>query len=708
MSTVSLGMEQLMLELEWVQLRVRNLLESRPFPQNDPGSMLGYVIPDDEILELLSMPVSQWEWGTPENQTSTSAESALFKRLAAVRAEAQRLGVNSPLDTVATTLELSPLDIRLLVLAAAPSLDRRFERLYGYLQDDITQTHLSIDLGLRLLGYGLQQLGEVLARLRADSPLIHYHLLQLQSHPHLTASIFKQTLQISEQCLNFLLGHDTLDPRLTGIARTKLPTVIPDNLVLSESLRQILDTLVQPHSDPMIGYFQGPAGYGKETVAEACCQLRGQTILTIDGTAFLRQAKSEWNDLLARIRLVARLHQSVMYWERADLLCRELGAVFMAAIVDCTKATGLCILSGETYWPAEQIAEEMAFFPIQFDLPTYPERLRLWRQMVGQEVGFAAGQLENLASQFRLSPGQISQAVRAARDMARLRGVVNPTPTPSEIYAACRAQLDQHMADLGQKITPRHGWTDLVLPAEPHAHLRALCDAVRSRGKVLDEWGFDGKLTVGRGINALFAGPSGTGKTMAAEVIAAELQMDLYKIDLSSVVSKYIGETEKNLKRVFDSAEQSQCLLLLDEADALFGKRTEVRDSHDRYANIEVNYLLQRIEEYDGVAILATNLRKNMDEAFVRRLMYIVDFPFPTAEDRLRIWQSIWPSNAPLADDISFEALAEQLEIAGGHIRNIALAAAFQAAAEGEYVQMTHLTVAAHNELMKIGKIMTN
>jgi SpoVK/Ycf46/Vps4 family AAA+-type ATPase len=220
---------------------------------------------------------------------------------------------------------------------------------------------------------------------------------------------------------------------------------------------------------------------------------------------------------------------------------------------------------------------------------------------------------------------------------------------------------------------------------------------------VLDEWGFGRKLSLGKGVNALFAGPTGTGKTMAAEIIANELGLELYKIDLSSVVSKYIGETEQNLDRIFTAAQNANVILFIDEADALFGKRSEVRDSHDRYANIEIAYLLQKMEQYEGIAILATNLRQNMDEAFIRRLQFIVEFPFPDEAHRYHIWQRHFPPEAPRDEEIDYASLA-RLRISGGNIKNIVLAAAFLAATDGGRIGMEHMIQAARREYQKLGK----
>ena len=260
---------------------------------------------------------------------------------------------------------------------------------------------------------------------------------------------------------------------------------------------------------------------------------------------------------------------------------------------------------------------------------------------------------------------------------------------------------------MARKITPEYKWGDIVLPADRLEQLREVCNHVKYRDRVYGKWGFGRKLSLGKGLSVLFAGPSGTGKTMAAEIIAGELGLDLYKIDLSTVVSKYIGETEKNLSRIFIEAETSNAILFFDEADALFGKRSEVKDSHDRYANIENGYLLQRMEEYEGVVILATNFRKNMDEAFVRRLHFTVEFPFPNEEDRRRIWERIWPQDTPKSSALNLDFMARRFELTGGNIRNIALASAFLAADNRNMVDMTHLLHATKREYQKMGKVVS-
>jgi SpoVK/Ycf46/Vps4 family AAA+-type ATPase len=276
-------------------------------------------------------------------------------------------------------------------------------------------------------------------------------------------------------------------------------------------------------------------------------------------------------------------------------------------------------------------------------------------------------------------------------------------PGSNDLRAGARAVSGRRLTRLGREIAPKATWQQLILPDDSIQQLRELCSTVRTRSQVPEEWGFASKLTGGRGVTALFAGISGTGKTMAAEVIANELGLPLFRIELAGVVSKYIGETEKNLDRVFEAATDSNAILFFDEADALFGKRTEVKDSHDRYANLEMSYLLQKMESYEGAAILATNMRQQIDDAFLPRLKFTVIFPLPDAGDRLRIWEAVWPSELPRGADVDLERMA-RLKFTGGNIKNIILAAAHSAAAAQGAVGMPDLVLAVRSEYQKLGK----
>ncbi|HET6522181.1 MAG TPA: ATP-binding protein, partial [Geminicoccaceae bacterium] len=344
---------------------------------------------------------------------------------------------------------------------------------------------------------------------------------------------------------------------------------------------------------------------------------------------------------------------------------------------------------------------------VAFEAPTVAERRRLWRERLA-DAGLRAGdgELDGLAELFGLTPGQIGDAVSAAAGALAWReaGGESDGGDARALFAAARAQVGEVLAGLADRLEQPWGWDDIVLPDEALAQLHDICRRVVHKRRVLDGWGMGRKLPLGRGVAALFAGPSGTGKTMAAAILGRELGLDVYRIDLSRVVSKYIGETEKNLGRVFDAAERASVVLFFDEAEALFGKRSEVKDAHDRYANIEIGYLLQRMESYPGTTVLATNLRHHVDEAFLRRLQVVVEFPMPSEADRLRLWRRMFPPEAPLAADTDLDALAREVRLAGGNIRNIALAAAFGAAADGRPIGMEHLWLAAAREHRKLGR----
>jgi SpoVK/Ycf46/Vps4 family AAA+-type ATPase len=308
-----------------------------------------------------------------------------------------------------------------------------------------------------------------------------------------------------------------------------------------------------------------------------------------------------------------------------------------------------------------------------------------------------------MAAKFRFTPGQI----RSALDDAAILSVWENKETPAVLDQACYRQIRHRLERKAVRIEPRYTWDDIILPDEQKDLLRNACNQVKYRALVYGEWGFERKLAYGKGLSMLYAGPPGTGKTMSAQVVAKELRMELYKIDLSQVVSKYIGETEKNLHEIFGEAQKSGAILFFDETDALFGKRSEVKDAHDKYANIETAYLLQKMEEYEGISVLATNLLNNIDEAFLRRINYVIKFPFPDAEYREKLWRATFPKETPLSDDLDFRWLAHKYEIAGGNIKNVVLSAAFLAAETEERVGMRHIVHAVRHELQKSGKIIS-
>jgi len=332
-------------------------------------------------------------------------------------------------------------------------------------------------------------------------------------------------------------------------------------------------------------------------------------------------------------------------------------------------------------------------FAVQVDRPTPAEQRAMWEDELGEEGGDLPAQL---AGQFNLNQDGISSIAALARQSDA------PAPLGEKLWRQCLARTRPGMDRLAEKLDARATWENIVLPEQEAGLLRQIAAQVSVRARVYDDWGFRARMNRGLGISALFAGDSGTGKTMAAEVLANALKLDLYRIDLSAVVSKYIGETEKNLRRVFDAAEDGGAILFFDEADAIFGKRSEVKDSHDRYANIEINYLLQRMEAYRGLAILATNMKSALDSAFMRRLRFIVNFPFPGAPERKRMWERVFPLETR-TDQLDHDRLA-RFNLTGGSIHNIALNSAFLAAQNGNVVTMPLVFEATRNEFRKLDR----
>ena len=348
------------------------------------------------------------------------------------------------------------------------------------------------------------------------------------------------------------------------------------------------------------------------------------------------------------------------------------------------------------------------FINYAFPLPSYTLRKCMWESFINShgnifgDIDFAA-----LASKFKFSGGQIKDAILTAINIAMVKKPGGSELSMSDLYDGCKAQSNKNLAAFAKKIKPHYQWEDIILPDDIKEQLKEINGYIKYKGTVYDEWGFDRKFSLGKGLNILFSGTSGAGKTMAAEVIANMVELDIYKIDLSSVVSKYIGETEKILNKIFIEAQTSNAILFFDEADALFGKRTEIRDSHDRYANIEVNYLLQKMEEHEGIVIMATNYKKNIDDAFLRRLHITIEFPFPDEKLRHKIWTNIFPKETPVDEAVDFKFLAN-FKITGGNIKNIVLSAAFLSACDSNIITMEHIIKATKREFQKMGKLCTS
>lgn len=599
---------------------------------------------------------------------------------------------------LAHAFDLSPFDLDVLLLALTPEIDLRYCRLYAYLQDDVSRKYPTVDLALNLLCATPDMRLLRRSHFAPDAPLIRHGLLHLDHTSDKTATaLLGRSLRVDEQIIRLLLDQPGIDSRLAAFCQWVTPAETLADLPLMDMTRQRLRNVVARDAVGAL-YFGGPQDAIKRQAAAALAAECGASLLLVDVARLL----AETRDFAQSVRLVLRegwLTDSFVYFDDVDPLTAADAGLSRRLLLDALESNPLpVILAGSLPCPADGV-----LLPVDFPTPDFQTRRAIWQaELARAGVAIRPEVIEALAGHYYLLAGQIAQAVTLAA-----RQAASASPESAALFWAARAQFSDSLGELAHKIKPVHAWDDIILPDDALSQLRELCARFVHRQRVMDDWGFDSKLSRGKGIAALFAGPSGTGKTMAAEIIAGGLNLDLYRIDLSQIVSKYIGETEKNLSRVFEAAAQGNAILFFDEADALFGKRTEVRDSHDRYANIEISYLLQQMETYEGISILATNLRQNIDPAFLRRLAFAVHFPFPDERSRLLIWQGIWPERLPLAADVDLAYMAGQFRLSGGNIKNVALAAAFLAAETGEPVRMAHLLHATRRELEKSGKMLS-
>lgn len=616
---------------------------------------------------------------------------------------------------------LSNFDLDIIIIALAPELDTRYERLYAYLQDNVARRKASVDLALNLLCATAEEKIERRAHFAPDSPLVGEKLIHLIPEPnHIQPSLLSHYITLDRQIINLLLCQEELDARLAPFCELIYPLCGMEAVPLAGESKLALLSLAshaRRQRRQLHLYFQGPRGAGKRMAAEALAIETGMSLLAAD-LSIVSYKDTGFGDLLRIVFREAWFKDAVLCLDETDALFSDDKEASCSLLLKAlAEYSGIAVLTGTKPWQ-QRGRGQAGVLTVPFTVSDFGLRRNCWSDsLTAENILLDKSELDALADRFRLTRRQVVSAVTDAKNLARwntaagtaggCRETIEDKPTIKDIFSAARAQSGHELAELAPKVEVKYTWDDIVLPGDALVQLREMCQRVIYRHCVLGEWGFGRKLSLGKGVNALFSGPSGTGKTMAAEIVANDLGLDLYKIDLSGVVSKYIGETEKNLDRIFTAAERANAILFFDEADALFGKRSEVRDSHDRYANIEISYLLQKMEQYDGITILATNLRQNLDDAFVRRMAFAIHFPFPDEESRRRIWENIWPLAAPLDDDVDPDFLARQFKLSGGNIKNIALAASFLAAAAGSRVTMEHLFRSTRREYQKMGKTLS-
>ncbi|MFT4295466.1 MAG: ATP-binding protein [Micropruina sp.] len=649
-----------------VEWRVRTLIDERRAGDPNPDDAFrGLYLSDEAIDRLLD--------GGPDRPMPVTAD-----QIDALDGEA---GPEVRLLRLARSAGLTPLDVELLLIAAMPDLDPRFERLYGYLNDDVTRRRASVGLALQLAGAALLS-AQARGRLKPSRPLVRHGLVVVEDADR---PLLGRALRVPDRVIAHLLGDDTPDAALVGVLGDADAHVSP----LSRQLAGALANGVA-----LVHLRERLLGSGAATASAALLEAgRGAVVLDLTRVVAAPEPHA-----------VARLAVREAVLRDAGLVAAPVEQLAQTH-PDIVRRLSECgvpvLLAGSASWDPQWSGAT----PLTVDAPvlTVSDRLGLWAGQLAA-AGGAADRLDPsaLAGHLALGPAQVRRAIEAAGIAASLRdGVI----TADDLRRGVRAQNAAGLERLARRIEPEVGWDDLVVTPNVRRALADLTARARHRDTVLAEWRMRRGGGRGRGVTALFAGDSGTGKTLSAEVIAGDLGLDLYTVNLATVVDKYVGETEKNLERIFAEAGGVNAVLFFDEADAIFGKRSDVKDAHDRYANIESAYLLQRLETFDGLAVLATNLRANIDEAFTRRLDAIIDFPSPTEELRRALWEHCLAAPLPVADDLDLDFLAEAFELAGGNIRSAATTAAYLAAAEGGPVTMRLVVAAVEQEYRKLGRL---
>ena len=605
------------------------------------------------------------------------------------------------LEQLCKRFELSEFERSILVFCAAIEIDLRFSELCVEAHNGNSQYHPTFGLALSALPNAHW------SALAPDGALRYWKLIDLGSGSTLTST----SLHIDERILHYLIGVKTTDSLLTEI--TELPSytkqLIPSHQCLANSIEALWELSSFQNSPPII-QLCGSEMEDKTDIAQAVCQHFNLQVSLLNCHR-IPLNPAELKTFIRRLERECILEHKALLLVCEDIdLSDKLQRASLHQLLE--ELQGFAIVT--TLFPLQGIKRQMIRFDVPKPLPQ--EQLITWKTSVTELKTQLNGQgecipdsdkllqdLQELTSQFQLTTSMIRRACTATV------GQLTMPSAPSlkqALWQSCRVQARPGLDELAERIESKLSWDVLVLPPLQKGILKEISAHVRQKAKVYEKWGFASKSRRGLGITALFSGPSGTGKTLAAGVLANELNLDLYRIELSAVVSKYIGETEKNLQQIFNAAESGGVILLFDEADSIFGKRSEVKDSKDRNANLEVSYLLQRMESYPGMAILTTNLQSNLDPAFMRRLRFVTQFSLPDAAHRAEIWRRIFPPDTP-TEGLNVERLA-QLNAPGGNIRIIALNSAFMAADAGESVQMKHILRAAQTEYEKLGKSLTS
>ena len=690
--------------LSWVDLSIfaevqRVRARGRALAQDSPW---GAYIGDAEVDEILGDSLGIGPFRIPTDVTDglrvllDQRRGELRRAVALEDARASRGEDESPAGRLTRAFDLDEHDLTLLLLALAPEVNPRYLRLFAYLQDDAGTPWLTGGLALRFLADRRDERLILAARLSPGAPLLRHGLLTLAGSAGGEQPLLARPLVLAPRIARWLLHGERDDPALAGRVTRGASGVVAARPAVLDQVHALVAALPAGGAPPWIR-IDARSPRDLFEAASALAGELGRPLLSVD----LAAAEGIGVDPATQLRAVlreGRLHGALPLFHGTV----EDGDGVLALVAHLAVDLPQPVLYSAAVAQAPALPGRRV---LRLSLPELrlAEREEAWATALRDLGGVPQADPTLLARRYRFTPGQISLVCDAAKDLAVARG--HALPGHAELHEAASQALLVDPGPLAQRVAVRRGWEDLVLPREASALLHELLAQAERRELVVESLGADRVRPGERGIKALFAGPPGTGKSLAAEVLARALGHSLFRVDLSAVVSKWVGETEKHLARLFAAAEDAPCVLLFDEADALFGKRTDVRGAQDRFANLEVSYLLQRLESFDGIAILTTNLKRNLDEAFLRRFTFVVDFPFPEAEQREAMWRLVLPPRYPLAEDIDLPSVAAEFALSGANIWTVAVAAACDAAQRPDgTISRTMLAHAVRREYEKLGR----
>lgn len=643
------------------------------------------------------------------NQSSGPMDEAeLARSVAEVEGSLHALRRAAPLGRMIESLGLSPLEVETLVVAMAPHIDAPLSDVFGLLRGGSHRRGVDLSLVSQLYQLRRNDRLQLLDALDPERPLLSWRMIQVVSPDSMEgySSINYRAIMPTFDVLSTLCGRGALAPALSRTTRMMRAEKRLDDLVLDEGVQKKLERLCAmteaSQQQQQTGHmpwvmFYGNKGSGKKELAARLAAYGGRALLWFDPT---QAEQGTLDDLLRRAQREALLRGAALYIGplRGELLA-DNGRELAKRIAGYPS---LIILGVETMQPP-RLTIDHSLQEVQIPTPPEPQRLRLWQRVIPEAIRADDAALETIARAFHLTPGEIIDTGAESQEIAAL----SPTGkiTHEQIRSGIDRRLRNDLGDMAKRISVSARWDDLVLPDDDMLRIKEFIGRSQYAYLVYSGWGFGMRVGYGKGMIALFSGPPGTGKTMLAGLIAQALDLDVYQVDLAQVVSKWVGETEKQLAKVFDAAERAHAVLLFDEADSLFAKRTEVKTSNDRYGNLAVNYLLQRLEQYTGVVVMTTNKEASLDEALQRRLTLHLHLEIPEPPERERLWRSMLPQNAPWAKDISWKTLAKDYEISGGYIKNAVLRAAFLAAEANTPINMGLLRRSASLEMEDMGRL---